>query len=221
MRRLESSQPASVPLCRHPVVALSGLLIAMVLTSCGQPTGAAVQLGAARTHEAAGQPDPLPFAVTASIQELMQYEVDASADAIWDAAGTTLTRQGLVEKQPRSDEDWKALRQHAIVLLEATNLLAIPGRRVAPKEFASDGPGVFSSQEIEAEVARRQQEFDAFAQGLRASGQRVLSAIDSRDVEALLKEGAAMDGACEACHRSFWYPHEVIPALPAEPPPIQ
>jgi len=85
----------------------------------------------------------------------------------------------------------------------------------------SDGPGVFSSQDIEAEVARRQQEFDAFAQGLRASGQRVLSAIDRRDVEALLKEGAAMDGACEACHRSFWYPHEVIPALPAELPPIQ
>ena len=128
-----------MPLCRHPVVALSGLLIAMVLTGCGQPTGAAVQLGAARTHEAAGQPDPLPFAVTASIQELMQYEVDPSADAIWDAAGTTLTRQGLVEKQPRSDEDWKALRQHAIVLLEATNLLAIRGRRVAPKEFLRTG----------------------------------------------------------------------------------
>ena len=178
----------------------------MVLTGCGQPTGAA---------------DPLPFAVTASIQELMQYEVDPSADAIWDAAGTTLTRQGLVEKQPRSDEDWKALRQHAIVLLEATNLLVIRGRRVAPKEFPSDGPGVFSSQDIEAEVARRQREFDAFAQGLRASGQRVLSAIDRRDVEALLKESAAMDGACEACHRSFWYPHEVIPALPAELPPIQ
>jgi len=206
MKRLESSHPASVPLCRHPVVALSGPLIAMVLTGCGQPTGAA---------------DPLPFAVTASIQELMQYEVDPSADAIWDAAGTTLTRQGLVEKQPRSDEDWKALRQHAIVLLEATNLLVIRGRRVAPKEFPSDGPGVFSSQDIEAEVARRQREFDAFAQGLRASGQRVLSAIDRRDVEALLKESAAMDGACEACHRSFWYPHEVIPALPAELPPIQ
>ena len=206
MKRLESSHPASVPLCRHPVVALSGPLIAMVLTGCGQPTGAA---------------DPLPFAVTASIQELMQYEVDPSADAIWDAAGTTLTRQGLVEKQPRSDEDWKALRQHAIVLLEATNLLVIRGRRVAPKEFPSDGPGVFSSQDIEAEVARRQREFDAFAQGLRASGQRVLSAIDRRDVEALLKESAAMDGACETCHRSFWYPHEVIPALPAELPPIQ
>lgn len=210
MRRLKNSHAA-----------LYGLLITMFLTGCDQQAGGVDRSGASRTSETSGHRQALPFTVTASIQELMQYEVDTSADAIWDAAGTTLAREGLVEKRPQSDDEWKALRQHAVVLLEATNLLAIPGRRIALKEFPSDGPGVFSSQEIEAEVARRQQEFDAFAQGLRASGQRVLSAVDSRDVEALLKEGAAMDGACEACHRSFWYPHEVIPALPAELPPIQ
>jgi len=148
----------------------------------------------------------------------MRDEVDSSADAIWDAVGTTITRDGIVEKQPRSDEDWQALHRHAVVLLEATNLLVIPGRRVAVKEFPSDGPGVFSSEEIQTELVRRQPEFDGFAQGLRATGRRVLAAIDSRDVDALLKEGAVMDNACEACHRSFWYPHEVVPTLPAEPP---
>jgi hypothetical protein len=160
----------------------------------------------------------LPFEVTASLQELMREEVDTSADAIWDAVGTTTTRDGSVEKQPRSNGDWQVLRRHAVVLLEATNLLVIPGRRVAVKEFPSDGPGVFSSQEIQAELEHRQREFDGFAQGLRATGRRVLAAIDSRDVDTLLKEGAMMDNACEACHRSFWYPHEVVPPLPAEPP---
>ena len=158
------------------------------------------------------------FEVTASLQELMRDEVDASADAIWDAVGTTTTRDGTNEKQPRSEEDWQALRRHAVVLLEATNLLVIPGRRVALKGFPSDGPGVFSSQEIQTELGRRQSEFNGFAQGLRATGRRVPAAIDSRDVEGLLKEGAVMDNACEACHRSFWYPHEIVPALPAEPP---
>ena len=159
-----------------------------------------------------------PFEVTASLQELMQDEVDSSADAIWDAVDTTTTRDGIVEKQPRSDEDWQGLRRHAVVLLEATNLLVIPGRRAAVKEFPSDGPGVFGSEEIQTELGRRQQEFDGFAQGLRATGRRVLATIDSRDVDALLKEGAAMDNACEACHRSFWYPHEVVPTPPTEPP---
>jgi hypothetical protein len=211
------ARPASPGL----VIALLSLPVTMFLTGCGPLVGGAERASAATANGTSRHPDPMPFEVTASIQELMRYEVDPSADAIWEAAGSTLTREGLVEKRPRSDEEWKALRQHAVVLLEATNLLAIPGRRVALKEFPSDGPGVFSSQEIQSELARRQQEFDGFAQGLRASGRRVLSAIDSRDVDALLKEGAEMDGACEACHRSFWYPREVIPALPAEPPPIR
>ena len=199
---------------------IAGLLTTLMMSGCGghgevagdQRTGIG---GSGVGPGAAGAP---PIEVTASLQELMRDEVDSSADAIWDAVGTTTTRDGIVEKQPRSDEDWQALHRHAVILLEATNLLVIPGRRVAAKEFPSDGPGVFSSQEIQTELGRRQQEFDGFAQGLRATGRRVLAAIDSRDVDALLKEGAVMDNACEACHRSFWYPHEVVPSLPAEPP---
>jgi len=148
----------------------------------------------------------------------MRDEVDASADAVWDAVSTNTTAGGVVEKRPRSDDEWNALRRHAVVLLEATNLLVLPGRRVAVKEFPSDGPGVFSSHEIGVELGRRQQEFDAFALGLRTAGRRVLAAVDARDVDALLREGAEMDNACEACHRSFWYPREVVPPLPAEPP---
>lgn len=183
----------------------------VLLASCG-----------GRVQDATGARDvsPPPFEVTASLQELMRDEVDASADGIWDAVGTTTTRDGIVEKRPRSEEDWQALRRHAVILLEATNLLVIPGRRVAAKEFPSDGPGVLSSQEIQTELEHRQQEFAGLAQGLRATGRRVLAAIDSRDVDGLLKEGAVMDSACEECHRSFWYPHEVVPALPAEPPQI-
>ena len=205
----------------------SGMVTIVLLAGCNGPgdeigseragVGAARDVGAAKDASGSALPQ---FEVAASLQELMRDEVDASADVIWDAVGTTTTRDGIVEKQPRSDEDWQALRRHAVVLLEATNLLVIPGRRVAAKEFPSDGPGVFSSQEIQAELGRRPEEFAAFALGLRTTGRRVLAAIDSRDVDALLKEGALMDNACEACHRSFWYPREVVPALPAEPPPL-
>jgi hypothetical protein len=200
---------------------IAGLLTTLMMWGCGghgevvgdQRAGAGERAGVG--PGAVGTP---PFEVTASLQELMRDEVDSSADAIWDAVGATTTRDGSAEKQPRSDEEWQALRRHAVLLLEATNLLVIPGRRVASKEFPSDGPGVLSSREIQTEVVRRQQEFDGFAQGLRATGRRALAAIDSRDVDALLKEGAVMDNACEACHRSFWYPQEVVPTLPAEPP---
>src|SRR6187402_1707800 len=124
------SLPSSIRMLR---LTWNALLTAIVITGCARPT----------TVEPAS-----PFEVTASLQELMQNEVDPSADAIWDAAGTSITREGLVEKRPRSEEDWKSLRRHALVLLEATNLLVIPGRQVAIEAFPSDGPGVFGSQEI-------------------------------------------------------------------------
>lgn len=182
---------------------LAGLLATALIAGCERPSP---------------MPQTSEFEVTASVQELMRDEVDASADAVWDAVSTNTTAEGVIEKRPRSEDEWNALRRHAVVLLEATNLLVLPGRHVATKEFASDGPGVFSSHEIAVELGRRPQEFAAFALGLRAAGRRVLGAIDARDIDGLLREGAAMDNACEACHRSFWYPREVVPALPAEPP---
>jgi hypothetical protein len=148
----------------------------------------------------------------------MEDEIDASADPIWDSVGTITTSSGTEEKQPRTDEDWKTLRRHAIVLIEATNLLVMKGRRVAAVEFPSAGPGVFSSREIQAHLSRNASQFDAFAQSLRATSLRVLAAIDARDSTALLKIGEELDNACEACHVTSWYPSEVIPALPAEPP---
>jgi hypothetical protein len=164
-------------------------------------------------------PQPPPFEVSATLQDLMRDEVDPAADFIWDSVGSITTRTGTVEKRPQTADDWKALRRNAIVLIEATNLLVIPGRRVASVEFPSDGPGVLSSQDIQAKLAASQAEFDAFAQPLRATGQRLLAAIDAQDSTALLREGETMDAVCEACHVANWYPHEVIPPLPAKPAP--
>lgn len=149
----------------------------------------------------------------------MVNEVDASADAIWEATGTVTTAAGRVDRRPRNDAEWEALRRHAVILLESTNLLVIPDRRIAATPFPSDGPGVFSSAQIQQQVDGDRDAFNGFALGLRAVAQQQLAAIDARDVDQLLKLGDAMDTACEACHKANWYPNEVVPALPDNPPP--
>jgi hypothetical protein len=53
---------------------------------------------------------------------------------------------------PHTEDEWKALRRNAIVLMEATNLLMMKGRDVARVEFPSDGPGVYSSREIQEKL---------------------------------------------------------------------
>jgi len=158
-----------------------------------------------------------PLEAIVTLQDVMRYEVDPSADAIWDSVGSITTAAGTVERQPRTDADWATLRRNAVVLLEATNLLLIPGRQVSVTSFPADGPGVFSSAEIQQRVAGHQPEFDAFVLALQGTARKILGAIDARNPGALLQLGEAMDSACEACHVANWYPHEVIPRLPERP----
>ena len=57
--------------------------------------------------------DATPFMVTATIKDLMDSEVDPSADYLWESVATTVTRAGIDERQPRTDEDWKMVRRSA------------------------------------------------------------------------------------------------------------
>src|SRR4029079_4700981 len=82
---------------------------------------------------------PPEFQPTATVKDIMDSVVDPNADAIWDSVEIVATLQGIEEKAPRTDEEWKDLRRHAISLLEASNLLLVPGRQVAkPGEKAED-----------------------------------------------------------------------------------
>ena len=75
----------------------------------------------------------------ATIKDLMDSVVDPSADFIWDSVSTTSNLKGIVEKAPKTDEEWRDVRRHAIALMEATDLLQMPGRTVArPGEKAAD-----------------------------------------------------------------------------------
>src|SRR6516162_11297772 len=76
-------------------------------------------------------PTPL-FLPKASIRELMDAQVDPAADAIWDSVVITITAAGEDDRQPRTEAEWQAVRRSAIILIEATNLLMMDHRRIAP-----------------------------------------------------------------------------------------
>jgi hypothetical protein len=183
------------------------LALSLLCAACSQQAPPATQ-----SVVAAGTRAPLE--ATATIQDLMRYEVDPSADAIWDSVGSVTTASGTVERQPHTDAEWAALRRNAVILAEATNLLVVPGRQVSLTSFAPDGPGVFSSGEIQQRLADHGAEFAAFALALRGTARKILATIDARDPAGLMRLGEQMDSACEACHLANWYPHEVIPTLP-------
>lgn len=147
------------------------------------------------------------FQLTASIQELMDAELDPSADFLWDSVSSISRLSGMEERRPQNEEEWKEVRRHALTLLEATNLLRMPGRRVSAEYIPASGyGGDLDSTAMQAKIDAQRPAFDAFAAGVHAAGLQMLKAIDARDANALFDTGSVLDQACENCHTTFWYP---------------
>ncbi len=147
------------------------------------------------------------FQLTASMEEIMRYMIDPSADAVWDAVVTVVTAEGVVTTEPQTSDDWLMLRRHAVTLIEATDLLLLQGRRVAAEGSRSELPGVdLEPEQIEALLAEDLDSWVGFVAMLHESGLGVLEAIDNADVDALLVAGDLLDVACEVCHVRYWYP---------------
>ena len=161
------------------------------------------------------------FRIIATIQEIMDSEVDPSADFLWGSVGFIATVKGVEDKQPRTDKEWVAVRHNALTLVEATNLLVMDGRLVAhegkPLDEEEKG-GIEDPKEIQKAIEEKRAAFIGFAHGLQDAGMQMLKAIDSKDIVAMGVAGEKMDAACEACHRTFWYPNAVEPIQTLEPP---
>jgi hypothetical protein len=145
----------------------------------------------------------------ASIKEVMQSIVDPSADVLWGAVGTVVDNEnGIQDLRPKTPEDWLNVRNAAVRILEGGNLLAMPGREVAPAGTKSETPGVeLEPAEIAALIGKDRSTFDGFAKQLQALGAEAVRAADAKNSDGLMDIGTRMDNVCESCHEAFWYPY--------------
>ena len=151
-----------------------------------------------------------PYKITATIQDIMDAQVDPAADEIWNSVASIVTANGIEEKQPRTDEEWEALKLKAFLVIEGANLLAMPGRKVAPEgaaldpdELAGDPP-----ETIQKQMETNRTAWVQLAQGLHDAGLEVMSAIQAKSPDQLIEAGEKLDTACENCHSTFWYPNQ-------------
>ncbi len=185
----------------------------LLLAACSQSpsSSAAPAAGAAAGAATAGaSAQDSRFEITATIRELMDSTVDPAADGLWDAVAVTSTKKGVDEKQPRTDEEWAAVRRHAVTLMESMNLVVMNGRHAAPPGTKA-GEGELTPDEIDQHIAANPDALVGFAKALRASAQKSLTAIDKKDVQGLFESGGEIDEACEVCHVTFWYPNQKVP----------
>jgi cytochrome c556 len=153
-----------------------------------------------------------PFKPSASLQEIMLSVIDPNIDPIWNAISTEVTEQGEIETRPESDEDWATLRNHAISLREASNLLVIEGRAVAHSHAnTSSHESELQTDAIQVLIAAQWPEFIARAHALHDAANLAIEAIDAKNVERLEEVGGIIEHSCEGCHSQFWYPGDKVP----------
>src|SRR5688572_9209464 len=104
--------------------------------------GVLLTISACQNSSPAVAPAQPEYAPTATIKDIMLSIVDPSADVVWLSVTTVQSSAGTVDTAPKNDEEWKKVRQGAIALTEASNLLMMPGRHVAAPGEKSETPGV-------------------------------------------------------------------------------
>jgi cytochrome c556 len=181
------------------------LLLALTAAGCKRDTEAAA------APAAAAMP---PFITDHTIKDLMLNVVDTNADVVWLSVTTVASDKGLVETRPTTDAEWTRVKQGAIMLAEAANLLMIP-RRVARPGEKSETPGVeLEPEEMDELIAKDRPAFYRHAQDLYNAAMLAANAADKKDADKVFEVGETIEHACENCHKTYWYPNEVIPQLP-------
>ncbi len=139
----------------------------------------------------------------------MDAVVDPNADYIWDSVESDSTAKGLIEHAPKTDEEWKELKRHAIALMEAMNMIQIPERHVAKPGEKADDPRVEEPPEvIQTMIDSDRATWNKNANALYDVAALILKAADAKSTDQVLDAGDKIDQACETCHLKYWYPKQ-------------
>ena len=180
-------------------IGLFSLLAVLILSGCN-----------AAQPEKPAQPAP-DYKPTFPIEEVMGHIVMPNADKLWGSVATTVSAKGIEEIVPKTDEDWERVRDYAVTIAEATNLLLIPGRHVAEQGKQAADKSELSPDQIETKIKGDWNAWAGHVAKLHDVAMESITAIDKKNADALLEAGDHLDKACEDCHLVYWYPNEKQP----------
>ena len=145
------------------------LLIIGLLAACSAPEETA-------TADTSGATN---YNTTLNAQEIMTLVLEPAADILWDSGGWVLDASGYEELYPTTDEGWDYVRAQAAIVVEAGNMLALPGR-------AEDNDA-----------------WMIYAEGLSEAGILAMDAAATQNEEDFFQAGAQLYSVCTACHQGY------------------
>jgi cytochrome c556 len=146
---------------------------------------------------------------TATIKDVMDSMVDPSGDFLFESVVEIADERGITKKAPHTDDEWEEVRHHALILLEAPNLLIMEGRKVAQPHERAENPEVeLQPEEIQKLIDDDRPSFVRRARRLQDAAAQALKAIEAKNKDDLFHALDSIDKACESCHLHYWYPND-------------
>jgi hypothetical protein len=144
-----------------------------------------------------------------TIKDIMDSRVDPAGDFLFESVVVTSDAKGVHHKQPRTAKQWAEVRRHIQVLIDAPDLLDVPGRKASHPDERSRNPAVENQPEqIERLMNAQHADFVVRAGRLRDAAKVAMKAAEAKDPKALFKAISGIDKACESCHLHYWYPND-------------
>lgn len=84
----------------------------------------------ARANRGATVPVTEALQPVGTVTHIMRGMVDPAANVIFNAVSTTVTKAGVEEKAPSSQQEWDRVSDSAVILAESGNLLLLGNRSV-------------------------------------------------------------------------------------------
>ena len=125
-----------------------------------------------------GGNEPPPFKPIADTALLMEAVIDPMADVIWGSVGTIVTAAGEEHIRPKTEEEWMAVRNAAVAVTEAGNLLMMVPR-------AKDA------------------EWMRISQAMIDTGAAAIQAAEAKDPDGVFDAGADIYAVCTNCHAKY------------------
>ena len=145
-----------------------------------------------------------------SIRTIMAAMVDPSGDFLFESVADISDEHGITHKAPRTPQEWATERHHLQVLIDAPQLLSVPGRRAAEPGDRSSNPAVENEpEEVQRLLDSQHADFVLRAERLRQAAAAGMKAAEAQDTKSLFNAITAIDKACESCHLHYWYPKDM------------
>lgn len=115
----------------------------------------------------------------ATVKQIMKAIVDPAAKKIFNAVGTVIGPEGVVEKAPATADEWEDVGNSAAALIEAGNLMLMGNRAIDQDEWVK------------------------MSRAMIDAGRQVLHATQEKNPDKVFELGEPLNESCDSCHGKY------------------